>query len=141
VIQVRKQRKINQPQRSICWWAGCGRRRFLRSWGPAPYSRRSPPRDRLSQRRQEACQPGLPHPVAQIQATPPPTSRASVSWTMGTQCSSLMLGSAVSSSTPNDLQPNSHKGWRLIRRSASMPCQHRRAWRTPRWECKGRWTR
>src|ERR1700733_7982513 len=29
---------------------------------------------------------------------------------MGTQCSSSMLGSAVSSSTPNDFQPNSHKG-------------------------------
>src|SRR2546428_10835944 len=29
---------------------------------------------------------------------------------MGTQCSSSMLGSAVSSSTPNDFQPNSHMG-------------------------------
>src|SRR5260221_6759663 len=29
---------------------------------------------------------------------------------MGTQCSSLMLGSAVSSSTPKDFQPNPHKG-------------------------------
>src|ERR1700758_3973986 len=29
---------------------------------------------------------------------------------MGTQSSFLMLGSAVSSSTPNDFQPNSHKG-------------------------------
>src|SRR5260370_1073753 len=29
---------------------------------------------------------------------------------MGTQCSSLMLGSMLSSNTPNDFQPNSHKG-------------------------------
>src|ERR1700730_5774360 len=42
--------------------------------------------------------------------SPPPTSRASVSWTRGTQCSSLILGRAVSSSTPNDFQPTSHKG-------------------------------
>src|SRR5580700_6483005 len=43
-------------------------------------------------------------------ASPPFTSRASVSWTRGTQRSSSMLGSAVSSSTPNDFQPNSHMG-------------------------------
>src|SRR6185503_15425539 len=42
--------------------------------------------------------------------SPPFTSRTSVSWTMGTQSSSLMLGSAVSSSTPRDFQPNSHMG-------------------------------
>src|SRR5438874_12105709 len=29
---------------------------------------------------------------------------------MGTQCFSLMLGSAVSSSTPKDFHPSSHKG-------------------------------
>ena len=42
--------------------------------------------------------------------SPPHTSRASASWTRGIQYSSLMLGSAVSSSTPNDFQPNSHMG-------------------------------
>src|SRR5450759_4922044 len=42
--------------------------------------------------------------------SPPFTSRTSVSWTRGTQCSSSMLGSAVSSSTPNDFQPSSHMG-------------------------------
>src|SRR3954447_23656797 len=41
---------------------------------------------------------------------PPHTRRASVSRSVGTQLSSWMLGSAVSSSTPNDLQPTSHKG-------------------------------
>src|SRR5215471_853835 len=42
--------------------------------------------------------------------SPPPASRASVSWTRGTQNSSSMLGSAVSSSTPKDFQPSSHNG-------------------------------
>src|SRR3954454_22311858 len=45
-------------------------------------------------------------------ASPPFTSRASVSWTTGTQSSSSMLGSAVSSSTPMDFQPNSIIGQR-----------------------------
>src|SRR3954452_6546546 len=44
--------------------------------------------------------------------SPPFTSRASVSWTRGTQSSSSMLGSAVSSSTPRDFQPNSIIGQR-----------------------------
>src|SRR3954447_22511069 len=44
--------------------------------------------------------------------SPPFTSRTSVSWTRGTQSSSSMLGSAVSSSTPMDFQPNSIIGQR-----------------------------
>src|SRR6266487_3544252 len=44
--------------------------------------------------------------------SPPFTSRASVSLTRGTQSSSSMLGSAVSSSTPRDFQPNSIIGQR-----------------------------
>jgi hypothetical protein len=44
--------------------------------------------------------------------SPPFTSRASVSWTRGTQSSSSMLGSAVSSRTPRDFQPNSIIGQR-----------------------------
>src|SRR4026209_677138 len=43
-------------------------------------------------------------------ASPPETSRTSVSRTRGTQRSSSMLGSAVSSSTPKDFQPNTHMG-------------------------------
>ena len=43
-------------------------------------------------------------------ASPPEASRTSVSWTRGTQRSSSMLGSAVSSSTPKDFQPSSHIG-------------------------------
>ena len=43
-------------------------------------------------------------------ASPPFTSRTSVSRTQGTQRSSSMLGSAVSSSTPKDFQPSSHMG-------------------------------
>src|SRR3954454_5338349 len=43
-------------------------------------------------------------------ASPPFTSRTSVSRTQRTQRSSSMLGSAVSSSTPNDFHPNSHMG-------------------------------
>src|SRR5439155_22168955 len=43
-------------------------------------------------------------------ASPPAASRTSVSRTKGTQRSSSMLGSAVSSSTPKDFQPNSHMG-------------------------------
>src|SRR5919106_2505040 len=42
--------------------------------------------------------------------SPPPTSRASASWTMGAQFSASTLGSAVSSNTPRDFQPNSHMG-------------------------------
>src|SRR4029078_7494154 len=43
-------------------------------------------------------------------ASPPEASRTSVSLTRGTQRSSSMLGSAVSSSTPRDFQPSSHIG-------------------------------
>src|SRR2546430_3569651 len=43
-------------------------------------------------------------------ASPPFTSRTSVSRTHGIQRSSPMLGSAVSSSTPRDFQPSSHMG-------------------------------
>ena len=43
-------------------------------------------------------------------ASPPDTSRTSVSRTRGTQSSSSMLGSAVSSSTPTDFQPSSVMG-------------------------------
>ena len=44
-------------------------------------------------------------------ASPPFTSRTSVSRTQGTQRSSSMLGSAVSSSTPKDFHPSSHMGF------------------------------
>ena len=43
-------------------------------------------------------------------ASPPSTSRTSASRTHGTQRSSPMLGSAVSSRTPTDFQPKSHMG-------------------------------
>ena len=43
-------------------------------------------------------------------ASPPEARRTSVSRTRGTQRSSSMLGSAVSSSTPKDFQPSSHIG-------------------------------
>jgi hypothetical protein len=55
-------------------------------------------------------------------ASPPFASRTSVSWTRGTHCSSSMLGSAVSSSTPNDLQPSSRIGVR-----GSCPLMNRHA--------------
>src|SRR5215207_9274662 len=42
--------------------------------------------------------------------SPPNTSRASASSTGATQFSLLILGNAVSSSTPNDFQPNSVRG-------------------------------
>src|SRR4051794_24884506 len=45
-------------------------------------------------------------------ASPPFTSRTSVSRTHDTQRSWSMLGSAVSSSTPKDFQPSSHMGQR-----------------------------
>jgi hypothetical protein len=38
----------------------------------------------------------------------------------------LILGSAVSSSTPNDFQPSSHNGLGANRRSPATPCPHRR---------------
>src|SRR6266702_676400 len=44
---------------------------------------------------------------------------------MGAHCSSLMLGSAVSSSTPNDFHPTSHKG------VVSTPRRNRQAWAAP----------
>src|SRR5256885_12538862 len=62
----------------------------------------------------------LPTPDRRIQwhryrASPPPTSRVSAPRTAGTQCSFLMLGSAVSSSTPNDFHSNPHKiVWALL---------------------------
>src|SRR6476620_2027678 len=43
-------------------------------------------------------------------ASPPATSKTSVSRTQGTQRSSSMLGSAVSSNTPRDVHPSSHMG-------------------------------
>ena len=55
-------------------------------------------------------------------ASPPFTSRTSVSRTQGTQRSSSMLGSAVSSSTPRDFQPSSHMGHR-----GSRPLMNRHA--------------
>ena len=54
-------------------------------------------------------------------ASPPSTSRTSASRTQGTQRSSPMLDSAVSSSTPTDFQPRSHMGdgdWPAMKRQA-----------------------
>src|SRR6266540_185784 len=45
---------------------------------------------------------------------------------MGIHCSLSMLGSAVSSSTPKDFQPNSHMGV-----LASRPLMNRHAWPAP----------
>src|SRR2546423_13882442 len=45
---------------------------------------------------------------------------------MGTQRSLSRLGSAVSSSTPNDFQPNSHMGV-----LGSRPLMNRHAWKAP----------
>src|SRR6266852_7683015 len=45
---------------------------------------------------------------------------------MGIQRSLSMLGSAVSSSTPNDFQPNSHMGV-----LGSRPLMNRHAWKAP----------
>src|SRR5215216_4604358 len=42
---------------------------------------------------------------------------------MGTHCASSMLGSAVSSSTPNDFQPNSHMGVLGSWSADELPCQ------------------
>src|SRR6478752_6096543 len=58
---------------------------------------------------------------ARYRASPPAASRASVSLTQGTHWSSSMLGSAVSSSTPNDFQPSSHMG------VAARPVMNRQA--------------
>src|SRR3954469_20440419 len=55
-------------------------------------------------------------------ASPPFTSRTSVSRTQATQRSLSMLGSAVSSSTPTDFQPNSVMG-----HSGSCPLMKRHA--------------
>src|SRR5712691_13133966 len=54
-------------------------------------------------------------------ASPPSTSRTSASRTQGTQRSSPMLDSAVSSRTPTDFQPRSHMGdgdWPAMKRQA-----------------------
>src|SRR5204863_8597620 len=58
--------------------------------------------------------------------SPPFTSRTSVSRTRGTQSASSMLGSAVSSSTPNDFQPSSHIGV-----LGSRPLMNFHAWPAP----------
>jgi hypothetical protein len=62
--------------------------------------------------------------------SPPSTSRTSVSLTMGTQFSSSMLGSAVSSSTPNDFQPSPHIG-----HLGSRPLMNRHAAAGPAMGC------
>ena len=66
--------------------------------------------DRLVQRRQQVCQPGLPHPVAQVQGIAACGQQDVGLLDRGTQRSSSMLGRAVSSSTPRDFQPSSHIG-------------------------------
>ena len=74
-----------------------------------------PRRPSRGQRRQEVRQSGLPHPVAQIQGIAAIHQQGVSLLDMSDPISSLMLGSAVSSSTPNDFQPNSQMGWGLIR--------------------------
>src|SRR3954449_12096383 len=62
-------------------------------------------------------------------ASPPFASRTSASRTQGTQRPSSMLGSAVSSSTPNDFQPSSHMG------VAACPAMNRHAPPGLPWGC------
>src|SRR5438034_646869 len=63
-------------------------------------------------------------------ASPPSTSRTSVSRTSGTQRSASRLGRAVSSSTPTDFQPSPTVGV-----PGSCPLMHRHAWRGPAQGC------
>ena len=63
-------------------------------------------------------------------ASPPSTSRTSVSRTSGTQRSASRLGNAVSSSTPTDFQPSPTVGV-----PGSCPLIHRHAWRGPAMGC------
>ena len=53
----------------------------------------------------QTCEAGMLHPVGQYTRSPPQTSNASDSLTFAAHTSWSMLGSAVSSSTPTDLQP------------------------------------
>src|SRR6476619_7261916 len=74
-------------------------------------------------------------PLCRIQwhryvASPPSTSRTSVSRTSGTQRSASRLGRAVSSSTPIDFQPSPTVGVPV-----SSPLMHRHAWRGPAQGC------
>src|SRR6187551_3443204 len=78
---------------------------------------------------------GSDKPDARIQwhknaASPPSTSRTSVSRTSGTQRSASRLGRAVSSSTPMDFQPSPTVGV-----PDSCPLMHRHAWRGPAMGC------
>ena len=63
-------------------------------------------------------------------ASPPSTSRTSVSRTRGTHRSASRLGSAVSSSTPIDFQPSPTVGV-----PRSCPLMHCHAWRGPAMGC------
>src|SRR6478609_8080098 len=70
-----------------------------RSSGDGPRRRSASPDSRIQRHR--------------YRTSPPYTNRASVSWTAAIQYSALMLGRAVSSSTPNEFHPNSHMGLRV----------------------------
>ena len=123
VIQVRKQRKINQSQRSIVAMgrllAGgsdrTNRRRPLRSWGSPPCSRRSPPH--RPSRATTARGPPVPIAASSSTDTGNPRLKPAERQSPGPRdpILFLILGRAVSSSTPNDFHPNSHKGLRLLR--------------------------
>ena len=143
VIQVREDREVDEAQRAVAPGGRLPPDEVRPDAGGHHHAPGAQPHvDRLAQRRQEIGQPGLPHPVAQVQGVAAATSRTSVSRTRGTQRSSSMLGSAVSSSTPKDFQPSSHMG------SADRPLMNCHApagptWgaRTSRWGYRGRWTR
>ena len=118
VLEVREDREVDDAQRPV---AAAGRLpvdevladRGVITMLPAL----TPDPDRVAQRRQEVREPGLAASSGTgTAASPPFTSRTSVSRTSGTQRSSSRLGSAVSSSTPTDFHPSSDHGGGVLAR-------------------------
>jgi sterol 3beta-glucosyltransferase len=111
VIQVRKHRKVNQSQPLI---NDEGRIRVVvrlsENRGRHHTAGAHPHIDRLAQRRQEVCQSGLPHPAAQIQDIPAIHQQGVSLLDSSDPILFFDAGQGVSSSTPNDFQPNSHMG-------------------------------
>ena len=143
VVEVREDREVDDSQGAVVW---CCR----------PFTKSSPIRGVITMlpaltptqtiSGSVARSSASPHCCIQWSryiASPPSTSRTSVSRTSGTQRSGSRLGRAVSSSTPMDFQPSPTVGV-----PASRPLMHCHAWRgrrgdarTTPWGCRGRRTR
>ena len=128
VIQVREDREVDDSQRFIATaWAASSGRSPPRCRGVITMLPALSPTQTVSRSEgRRSASPDCRIQWHRYKGSPPFTSRTSASWTQGTQRSRSMLGSAVSSSTPTDFQPNSTIGVR-----PSCPLMKRQAWPGP----------